>query len=77
MKRRRNTANNQGILLLATLAAIQIAQGLDRDQIETLSAFFEVLGDNLALLIAPPYQERTYDGETETVQAMKRETPPT
>ena len=44
---------NQGILLLAALASIQIAQGLDSDQIELLSAFFEVLGDNLALLIAP------------------------
>lgn len=54
MERRRNCANNQGILLLATLASIQIAQGLSSDQIETLAAFFEVLGDNLALLIAPP-----------------------
>lgn len=51
---RRNAANNQGILLLAALASIQIAQGLNSDQIETLAAFFEVLGDNLALLIAPP-----------------------
>ena len=51
---RRNSANNQGILVLATLASIQIAQGLDNDQIEVLAAFFEVLGDYLALLIAPP-----------------------
>ena len=51
---RRNSANNQGILVLATLASIQIAQGLDNDQIEVLAAFFEVLGDNLALLSAPP-----------------------
>lgn len=51
--RRKQGANNQGLLLLASLASIQIAQGLDEDQIELLSAFFEVLGDNLALLIAP------------------------
>lgn len=54
MECHRNCANNQGILLLATLASIQIAQKLDSDQIEVLSAFFEVLGDNLALLAAPP-----------------------
>ncbi len=50
----RKSTNNQNILLLATLASIHIAQGLTSDQIETLAAFFEVLGDNLALLIAPP-----------------------
>lgn len=57
MKGHRHCANNQGILILATLVSIQIAQGLDPDQIELLSAFFEVLGDNLALLIAPPCKE--------------------
>ncbi len=51
---RRKAVNNQGILILATLASLQIAQGLDSDQIETLAAFFQVLGDDLALLIAPP-----------------------
>lgn len=54
MKDCRGGANNQGILVLATLASIQIAQGLDMDQIQTLGAFFTVLGDNLALLAAPP-----------------------
>lgn len=54
MECHRNCANNQGILLLAALTSIQIAQKLDSDQIEVLSAFFEVLGDNLALLAAPP-----------------------
>ncbi|MCI8474057.1 MAG: hypothetical protein HFF07_01815 [Oscillospiraceae bacterium] len=48
------TVNNQEILLLAALASIRIAQGLDSGQIETLAAFFQVLGDNLALLSAPP-----------------------
>lgn len=51
---RRNSPNNQDILLLATLASIQIAQCLTDDQIEVLSNFFEVLGNNLALLAAPP-----------------------
>ena len=46
--------NNQGILLLATLAALRLAQELSADELATLAAFFEVLGDNLGLLIAPP-----------------------
>lgn len=58
-------ANNQGILLLATLASIQIAQGLDSDQIQLLGAFFTVLGDNLALLAAPP----CWGGNTEAQEA--------
>lgn len=51
---RRNSTHNQGTLLLAALASIQIAQGLGSDQIQMLGAFFTVLGDNLALLAAPP-----------------------
>ncbi len=46
--------NNQGILILAALAALRLAQELTADELETLAAFFEVLGDNLALLAAPP-----------------------
>lgn len=61
------SGNNQGLLLLATLASIRIAQGLNAEQIELLSAFFEVLGDNLALLIAPSWGDacldRKKDGE--------------
>jgi len=45
---------NEGLLLLAALASIQLARGLSSEQIELLAAFFEVLGDNLALLIATP-----------------------
>lgn len=45
---------NEGLLVLAALASIQLAQGLTEEQIELLAAFFEVLGDNLALLIAVP-----------------------
>ncbi len=46
--------NNQGLLLLAALASIRLAQELDSGQLALLAAFFEVLGDNLALLSAPP-----------------------
>ena len=44
----------EGLLLLAALAAIRLSQNLTSEQIELLSAFFEVLGDNLALLAAAP-----------------------
>jgi len=53
------TRGNEGLLLLATLASIQLSQGLTDDQIELLAAFFEVLGDNLALLIATPTTDST------------------
>lgn len=39
-----------GLLLLAALVSIQMAQGLSSEQLELLAAFFTVLGDNLALL---------------------------
>ena len=45
---------NEGLLVLASLTALQIARDLDDDQIALLSAFFVVLGDQLALLTAPP-----------------------
>ena len=64
MECRRSATNNQGILLLAALASIQIAQGLDSDQIEVLAAFFTVLGDNLILLAAPPCCE-SFGAQTE------------
>ncbi len=44
----------EALLLLAALASIQLARGLNAQQIELLSAFFEVLGDDLALLAATP-----------------------
>ncbi len=42
----------EGLLVLATLVSLQLAQGRTADQLELLSAFFEVLGDNLALIAA-------------------------
>lgn len=47
-------ANNRELVLLAALAAFQIAGGLTTDQMATLSAFFCALGDNLALLSSAP-----------------------
>lgn len=40
----------ENIVLLAAAAAVQYAQGRSADELELLAAFFEVLGDNLALL---------------------------
>ncbi len=42
----------EGLLVLATLVSLQLAQGRSAEQLELLSAFFEVLGDNLALIAA-------------------------
>lgn len=47
------SADKQALLILATLASLQISQKLSCDELELLSAFFEVLGDNLALLAVP------------------------
>lgn len=38
------------LLALTTLLSLQMAQGRTADELTLLSAFFEVLGDNLALL---------------------------
>ncbi len=46
--------NCDALLLLAALVSIQMARGLSRKQVELLSAFFEVLGDDLALLALCP-----------------------
>ncbi len=43
---------SEGLLLLAALAAIRLARDLSGAELELLSAFFEVLGDDLALLAA-------------------------
>lgn len=38
------------LMVLAAAASARLAQGRSADELELLSAFFEVLGDNLALL---------------------------
>lgn len=46
-----NSGQLDGLLLLAALASIRLAQDLTVEQLELLAAFFTVLGDNLALLV--------------------------
>ena len=43
-----------GLLLLASLVSIEMAREMTADQLELLSTFFEVLGDDLALLALAP-----------------------
>ncbi len=38
------------IILLAAAASIQYAQGRTAEELELLSAFFDILADNLAML---------------------------
>ena len=38
------------LVILSALVSVQLAQTLNSEQLELLSAFFEVLGDDLALL---------------------------
>lgn len=42
--------NKDALLLLASLVSIQLSKELNADELAVLSAFFTVLGDNLALL---------------------------
>ena len=51
------TAEN--IVLLAAVASVRLAQGSTAEQLAILSAFFEIIGDNLALLslCAPSCEE--------------------
>jgi len=44
----------EALVLLAALAAIRLSQGLGAEELELLSTFFEVLGDDLALLALRP-----------------------
>ena len=45
-------ASGELLLALAALVSIQLAQGRSEDEITLMAAFFEVLGDNLALIAA-------------------------
>lgn len=42
--------NKDALLLLASLLSIQLSKGLNAEELAVLSAFFTILGDNLALL---------------------------
>ena len=51
--------SNDALVLLAALSSLRLAQGLSSEQLELLSAFFEILGDNLALLALKSSGENT------------------
>lgn len=44
--------NGQTLVLLAAVVSFQLAQGRSAEDLELMSAFFEVLGDDLALIAA-------------------------
>jgi len=50
------------LVLLSALVAVELGKRLDPEQLELLSAFFEVLGDDLALLAACPTPSNTREG---------------
>ena len=45
------------LVILSALVSVQLAQTLNSNQLELLSAFFEMLGDNLAFLALSPNTE--------------------
>lgn len=57
--------SGEGYLLLAVVMASQLAQGRSAEEIGFLSAFFNVLGDNLALLAlgVPSSEDNSASGE--------------
>lgn len=42
--------NKDTLVLIASLVSIQLSKEMNSDQLALLSAFFAILGDNLALL---------------------------
>lgn len=45
-------SGGEALVVLATLVSIQLAQGRSADELQLISSFFEVLGDNLSLIAA-------------------------
>ena len=44
--------SGEALLALALLVSLRLAQGRSAEQLELISAFFDVLADNLALIAA-------------------------
>lgn len=40
----------ENVVLLAAAASVRLSKGVPAAQLEVLAAFFEIIGDNLALL---------------------------
>lgn len=55
----------ENIVMLAAVASVRIAQNATAEQLDLLSAFFEVIGDDLALLAlcAPSCDDRSASHE--------------
>lgn len=49
---RQDGPDGETLVALGMAVAVQLAQGRSLDELELLSAFFEVLGDNLGLIAA-------------------------
>lgn len=45
-----NGPPGEGLVLLSSVLAIQLSQGMDADQLGTLASFFSALASNLALI---------------------------
>lgn len=61
--------SGEALLVLAALVSLQLAQGRTADQLDLMAAFFNVLGDNLALIAARrsmPEPGRTAQSESQT-----------
>lgn len=59
--------SGEALVILATVFALQLAQGRTPEQLALISAFFNVLGDNLALIAA----RRSLPGPGETGTASE------
>ena len=67
--------SSESLVLLATAVSLQLAQGKDADTLAVLSAFFSVLGDNLALY-ALKLPEQSSRSSSEEVREGSPLTPP-
>lgn len=61
--------SGEALLVLAALVSLQLAQGRTNDQLDLMAAFFNVLGDNLALIStrrSMPESDQTAQPESQT-----------
>lgn len=47
-----NLGQGEGIVLLAAAIAVELCQNKEEKELLALAAFFDVLGDNIALILA-------------------------
>lgn len=63
--------DGETLVALGMAASIQLSQGRTADELELLSAFFEVLGDNLALIAARRANQEIRKARYETEKPVK------